>query len=262
MHYKAQANIVFYLVAFLFILIFLTGLLGIIRLWRLGKAPTLNREVGIFKWAASFLEAGFLETQILEYGVLAWVAHMMIFWGTVSLVLLTSVHFLTGWFVPHSSAVFNYFKAGGGALGMALWGDFWGLVLLGGLLLALFRRSFVRPKTLASISDDWVALVFLLAIVVTGFFTEAVRLAVRPAGPEAAYSFAVSWAIPIIKKFGWGEAAVTTMFYIHGIVSLMCIAYVPFSKFKHIIASPLVYAFVTAGNRYSKESRLKRKAAL
>jgi len=261
MHYKAQANLLFYLLAFLFIFIFLVGLLGMIRLWRLGKAPTLNREVKILKWVVSFFKASLLETQILEYGTLAWLAHMMIFWGVVSLVLLTAVHFILNWFIPSSSAIFHYYKTGNVNLVMAFWGDFWGLILLSGILIALFRRYILRPKTLNTISDDWVALLFLFVITVTGFFTEAVRLAVRPAESDAIYSFAVNWIIPFLRKYNWNEAMLTLMFYIHGILSLICIAYVPFSKFRHVFASPLVYSFVTAGNRYSKESWLKRRGA-
>ena len=67
MHYENQANIVFYVLAGIATLILLMGLVGMIHIWRLGKAPTLNTDIKVPKWLGAILKASILETQILEY---------------------------------------------------------------------------------------------------------------------------------------------------------------------------------------------------
>ncbi len=257
MHYKEQTSITFYAVAFLAALILFGGILNLIRLWRLGKAPTLNEEVRPFRWVSAILRASLIETQILEYSNIAWIAHLMIFWGIVALLLQTAIHSLLTWLIPRETAFYRFFEAGSGRAVMAVWGDFWGLILLGGVLIAFLRRCFFRPETLNTISDDWIPLLLLFLIVLSGFFTEAVRLAVRPGENDTVYSFAVNWAVPFLRGYCWPKDILTYLFWVHGGLSLFCVAYIPYSKFRHMIASPLVYAFVTAGNRYSKEVWLK-----
>jgi len=253
MHYEGQANIIFYLVAAISVIILLAGLFGMVNIWRLGKAPTLNTNIKKSKWISSFITAAFLETQILEYSVLAWVSHMMIFWGFISLLMLTSAHFFLIWFVPEASSLFQYFKFGNGIMIMAVWGDFWGLALLTGILIALYRRYIIKPEYQNTISEDVVAIWLLFVITVTGFMCEAVRLSVASSAHDAAYSFAVYWVVPYLSGLKLTQAYLTGMFWIHSVVSLAFLIYIPFSNFKHMFASPLDYAFVTSGSRYAKE---------
>ena len=259
MHYESQTNIVFYVLAGIATLILLMGLVGMIHIWRLGKAPTLNTDIKVPKWLGAILKASILETQIMEYSVLAWLAHIMMLWGFVSLLLLTSFHFVLNWAVPTTSSFFQYFKAGNGHLLLALWGDFWGLVMLAGILFALFRRYIVKPDVVNTISSDSIAIWFLFVLTISGFLCEAVRLAVRPDAHDAAYAFAVYWLVPYLKKMHLTEVSVTYAFWIHGILSLLFIAYIPFGKFRHIFASPMDFSVVSAGERYSKVGWLKRQ---
>lgn len=259
MHYETQANIIFYGIAALATFVLLLGVVGTIHVWGLGKAKHLDAEIRISKWITSILKASLFETQILEYGVLAWLSHLMIFWGFISLFLLTSFHFVLNWIVPSSSAFYDFFKSGNGNMALAFWGDLGGLILLVGILMAIFRRYMLRPEKLNTISDDSIAIWFLFIITVTGFMCEAVRLAVRPEAKDAVYSFAVNWIVPTLRQFKWSEGHISLFFWIHSSISFIFIAYIPFSKFKHILASPLAYAFVTASNRYTKENWLKRR---
>jgi nitrate reductase gamma subunit len=259
MHYEDQANVIFYLLSGIASFILLMGLISMVHIWRLGKAPTLNRNIGISKWIGSILKASIIETQILEYSVLAWLAHIMIFWGFVTLFLLTSFHFVLNWLLPSSSSFFAYFTSGSGNLFLAVWGDFWGLIMLGGILMALFRRYILRPEIVSTISSDSIAIWFLFVLTVSGFLCEAVRIAVQPGSIDADYSFAVKWVVPLLKDLHLTSTSVTYLFWGHGILSLIFIGYIPFSKFRHIFASPLDFAFVTAGERYSKLGWIKQR---
>jgi len=259
MYYEAQANFIFYCIAGIAIFSLFLGLAGMVYIWRLGKRKPLNAEIKDLKWVTSFLNASLLQTQILEYSVLAWLAHILIFWGFIALFLLTTLHFVLSWLVPHSSVFFHYFTGGNGNLLMAVWGDFWGVVLLSGILIALFRRYIIRPETLNTISSDAIAIWFLFVLTISGFVCEIVRLSIYPDSPDAMYSFAVSWIVPFVKHYHWTETVMSYLFWIHGILSLLFIAYIPFSKFRHMFSSPMVFSFVTADEQYSRGGWIKNK---
>ena len=114
MHYETQANILFYALSAVIGVVFLAGVLGMIHMWRLGKHPTLNTNIKRSRWMASFLSAVLIQKQILSYSILAWISHMMMFWGFMSLLMLTAFHFVMSWFVPRHTDVFQYFSSGNG----------------------------------------------------------------------------------------------------------------------------------------------------
>lgn len=259
MHYTTSPA--FYSVAAIALVISGLGFWGVIHLWMMGKRDDPETSTSSPGWYGTFFKTVFTQSQILEYGVLPWVAHIMIFYGFSCLLLLTTLEFVITWLMPphwiHTVSVTEYFKHGDGILVLAVWGDFWGLVLLAGIILALYRRYIIKPEKFDTISDDSVAIWFLLILTVTGFACEAVRLAVRPDAGDAAYSFAVCWVVPFLKGFNWTEDFLKAVFYFHGILSFLFIAYIPFSKFRHIFASPLVYSFTSTAGHYTKKEPLQ-----
>ncbi len=259
MNYEEMLGIVFYLLSVIAILVFTGGVIGLIHLWRLGKHQTPHKT-STSKCIKSLLKGIFLQTQILEYSTAAWVAHMLIFYGFVSLFLLTSFEAAVSWLIaPQSEWTMAYFKTGKGALIWAVWGDMAGLAILAGILIALIRRYLFPPKTFNTISDDAVAIWFLFIVVVSGWFCEVVRIALRPDSHDAASSFVISWMLPFLNGYSFSESFLKWAFWIHGIIGLVFVAYIPMSKFKHILSSPLVYSFVTAEDSYTKEKWLKKE---
>ncbi len=260
MHYTTGPA--FYSVAAIAIVIFCLGSWGVIHLWMLGKKDDPESSTSSPKWYRTFLKAILAQSQILEYGVLPWIAHIMIFYGFFSLLLLTTFEFVLTWLMPphwiHTLSVISYFKDGTGKLLFAVWGDLWGIVLLAGIILALYRRYIIKPEKFDTISEDSIAIWFLFVLTLTGFACEAVRLAVRPDASDAVYSFAVYWTVPVLKSFNWTETHLKAIFYFHGILSFLFIAYIPFSKFRHIFASPVVYSFTSTAGYYTKKQALQR----
>jgi len=251
MHYEKE--IILYGLAFLAILIFMGGMLGLIYQWSLGREPSLNTDITFSSWVKNFLKATFVQPQIMENGFLTWIYHIMIFYGFINLLFLTTLQFFLTWLIPSSAGIVDYFKTGDGLILMALWGDIWGLFLLFGILLALFRRYVLRPDLQDTISEDAIVIWLLFIITITGFLCEAVRLSVRPDSHDAVYSFAVYWMIPLFNGFYLTESHLRCVFFIHGILSLIFIVYIPFSKLKHIFTSPMTYAFVSSGSQYTKK---------
>jgi Fe-S oxidoreductase/nitrate reductase gamma subunit len=120
--------------------------------------------------------------------------------------------------------------------------DIAGGMILVGVILALFRRLVLRPKTLESHWDDYYALVMLALIPLLGFTMEATRLlATQPAW--------ASWS-PIgnlvAQAFSsWGMSATTAtqlhdlLFWVHAGVALILVASIPFTKMRHLVYIPL-----------------------
>ncbi len=120
--------------------------------------------------------------------------------------------------------------------------DVIGFAVLISILLLLFRRYVQRPLRLSNTPDDLATLLLILGIVVTGFLLEGLRLSVigmdkqtwAPIGNAAAFL----WKAIGVKNSVTGTIA-TLLFRFHFFLVLFMIAYIPFSKLFHIIASPL-----------------------
>ncbi|OGP85404.1 MAG: hypothetical protein A2V87_08070 [Deltaproteobacteria bacterium RBG_16_58_17] len=130
--------------------------------------------------------------------------------------------------------------------------DLFGLAVLIGGLLAIYRRYVQRPDRLGyqgkpdNTLDDAIALLLILGIIVTGFVVEALRIHVtRP--PWEVWSF-VGWFLA--KAFtGVDPVQAKTLhkitWWIHTFVSLGFIAYIPYSRLLHIITTPANHFMVS-----------------
>jgi Fe-S oxidoreductase/nitrate reductase gamma subunit len=123
--------------------------------------------------------------------------------------------------------------------------DLFGLAVLIGVLMAMFRRYLQRPDRLGyrgepeNMADDGVALLLIFGIIVTGFIIEALRIHVTMP-PWERWSF-VGWFLAnafvginpetakILHKIAW---------WTHTFIALGFIAYIPFSRLIHIITTP------------------------
>jgi Fe-S oxidoreductase/nitrate reductase gamma subunit len=122
--------------------------------------------------------------------------------------------------------------------------DLFGVAVLIGVLLALYRRYIQRPDRLGyqgkpdNTPDDLIVLLLLFGIIVTGFIIEALRIRVT-APPWEVWSFG-GWYLAgtlggvdplqakILHKITW---------WTHTVISLAFIAYIPYSRLKHIITT-------------------------
>jgi uncharacterized protein (DUF486 family) len=119
-------------------------------------------------------------------------------------------------------------------LGFAFLMQAFGLCVLIGVLLALFRRYVLKPERLGykskpdNTADDAIALLFILGIIVTGFLISALRIhATYQQAPWESVRF-VSWGIAYALA---GVAIPTTlilhkvMWWTHTLIALGFIAY-------------------------------------
>lgn len=116
------------------------------------------------------------------------------------------------------------------------------LAALVSLVLFMVRRYILRPSRLDNRTEDLIALILILLIILTGLTLEGLRLSII--GQDA-----VAWA-PLGKAISalWKSAnlGVNTrgllaviVFRVHFFLTLVAVAYVPYSSLFHIISSPL-----------------------
>ena len=118
-------------------------------------------------------------------------------------------------------------------------------LMLGGLLV---RRFFVKPEGLETIRDDYLVHALLFAIIITGFFVEAVRMAATEIGvnPDLASYSPVGLAL---GSFFAGASAATlsqthkVLWWVHFFLAVGFIAAIPYTKLRHLFTTPANYLF-------------------
>ncbi len=204
------------------------------RLWRLGgPEPRTDRP---WERVKGFLKNAFAHARQLRES-LPGLMHLFIFSSFGILFIATlmiaveenfGVHFLHGTFYLFYSLITDIF----GILGIV------------GLAIALMRRYIQRPERLDNILSDHVTLALLLAIFLTGFGVESLRMAATelreqapfapwsPGGYAAAHLFS-SLSEPSLlmahKAFWW----------VHAVLAFLFIGYVGWGKLSHIFYSSL-----------------------
>ncbi len=122
------------------------------------------------------------------------------------------------------------------------------LAVLAGVVLAVWRKYIQKPDRLSyrgkldAVADDAIALLLLAGIIVTGFLLEGFRLHVNINVDGYTWGGCPSWdafaktlaggsydTVKILHKWTW---------WIHAFLAVGFIAYIPFSKLRHIVLAP------------------------
>jgi len=168
----------------------------------------------------------------------AGLAHFLIFAGCIV--------FLIGSFLDFISHYFFHFLQGSLYLWYSVVVDSFGILVIIGVILALVRRYALRPDRLDNQRDDLVVLLLILAIVVTGFIVEGLRIAATElkVTPDWAPWSPGGYVLALVFS-GLSQSALlawhTAVWWIHMLLSLGAIAYVALfaSRLFHIIWDPV-----------------------
>jgi Fe-S oxidoreductase/nitrate reductase gamma subunit len=180
-------------------------------------------------------------TRILREKYAGWM-HFFMFWGFAILFLGTSLIALQE---DVTRLLFGIaFLKGSFYKLFSLSLDIMGLMFVVGVLMAAYRRYIQRPERIKDVlPDDAITLGLLFAILVTGFVVEGLRMAATelkqnpglalwsPVGYVAATAFSAGMAADTIlglHRWAW---------WIHALLALGFIAYIPHSRMLHIITS-------------------------
>jgi len=206
-----------------------------VKIWRQGKGELRTdfpekRIIAVIKYA-------FLQAKIFKEKY-AGIMHGSIFFGFVVLFIVTMIivvqEDLTGLF-------FNYhFIHGDFYIIWSLFGDVFGVVVLAGLIMAIYRRYFVKPARLDTKPTDTFALALITFVVITGFFNESMRIVLTdfPVFEKVASPFGYALAIPFSI---FSDSVLRTAHYInwwfHMLAAFSFIGLIASDKLGHILVS-------------------------
>lgn len=158
--------------------------------------------------------------------------HGFIFYGFVILFIGTCLIMLEKYLgIPIvSTGFFLYFK---------LLLDIAGLLVLIGIIMAMYRRFLVKPQGIDTQKDDTISLILILTIILTGFSLTGMRLAVEPGQWLAFTPISAVVAQIFAAMFDSGTLLILhkATWWIHMLLAFAFIAYIPYSKLFHIIAT-------------------------
>lgn len=167
------------------------------------------------------------------------IMHTMIFWGVTIQIIGTAIKMMQmGLFVPFTLPLFPE----NGYFAYELVMDLAGVAIILGVIMAAVRRSVLRPSYMETSWDDIYALVLLFLLPAVGFFTEGLRM----------LSFSPAWGgwAPVGQLVAnmfsaWGITPQTAdlihpyLFWSHVGVGLTFFASIPFTKLRHLVATPV-----------------------
>ncbi|MBI4236480.1 MAG: 4Fe-4S dicluster domain-containing protein [Chloroflexi bacterium] len=232
------------------------------QLWRMGQPVDRleNLFARILAFARLLLGQGYGHGRFLRdpYGGLM---HLLIFWGASMLFLGTAIGTLEEWiFFPLSRRGVIPWPIGNWYLYSSLAWDLGGVMALVGLVMAVFRRTFIKKPHSPGLLDDQVILAFAILLIFQGFAVEGARqLGQSPLGVE--YLDHPDWAIWSPGGFAMASLFHSVLgvgpenaegvhfflwwYHVLTVLGILIYAAATFSKFSHTWVSPLNWFFRT-----------------
>ncbi|MBU7008006.1 respiratory nitrate reductase subunit gamma [Phosphitispora fastidiosa] len=231
--------IYFWIVQSLGVLLLLTGLGYKISFYFKARRRSLYNEPDYLIMLKAFITEVLFQKQLAEKSAGRWLAHMMIFYGFMGLLLLSAIAVALETVVPESSRISLFMLEGMGHNYYKAAGDLFGAVILVGLALVFIRRYIKKDSQLYTEAADTVALAALFLLVAGGFLLEAVRISMTAPGAELAYSFIGYRLAALFDGSASAGVLATALWVFHATLNAILLAYIPHSKLLHIINSPV-----------------------
>lgn len=233
------AEIAQYVLGLITLIVFIYGTLRRVLRWRQGQPEKRFDRIGTRLW--SVFNHAILQLRTVQEAYAGFL-HLTIFWGMIALFIGTALATLD-WDVTHLFFGFQFLTDGFYIL-YELVLDIFGLLLIVGLGMAIYRRFILRPNRLQNplpvlTRDDAYVLVMLTLIAISGYLTEGLRIAVThptwanwsPIGKTLAALFAAT-GDPTNRSLH------LTLWAFHILTAFVLLASLPFTKLFHIVAVP------------------------
>lgn len=229
-------------IVLIFLVILGLGIWRRVKRWRLGQERSrLRLPQGQELWGRmKFTLANiFSHCRILRSFYPGFV-HFLIFWGVITLAIGSATIF-----VQHeiTEPFFGYeFFYGSFYLYFSLIMDVAGLAAIVGVLLVFHRRYISRPRALDRLPEDFISLILLFSVLLSGFGVEGLRIAATKPSFEV-YS-PLGWQLAkVLSELPLGTGSFIglhrLLWWVHFFLSCGLIAYVGYSKLLHIFSSSL-----------------------
>ena len=221
-----------------------------VRLWRKGRAGGEVRDAGAGVAGPLVLD-GLLQRRIWRLSRVRWASYALLSLGFLLLFVVALLSYLL--LFVHGSRSFAIPGTAGIVIDVLT--DLFGLSVLVGVVLATCRRYLGREGRARSDVSDGMALGLIAAVVVTGFFLEGCRIAALPYSSGEAWSF-VGFGLSLVLRrveVAWASVHFYT-WNLHMLAALAFVAYIPYSKFAHILTCPVTSATYPRRTGFTGES--------
>lgn len=232
------------------LILLLLGLAGSLGFWLSGggTGPAVGRHHAwrVGPALGALIMDGLLQRRLWRLSPSRWLVHALIFlpfaartaWALITLVL--------GRWDPAGGLTQAMLAKNHPAT--ALFFDLTGVLVLAGGILAALRRLSRSGRSIPGLPrPDWPALALLLLVVASGFVTEAARMVITGAAAGAPWAF-VGAALSGMFTPGAGlQEAYAYLWYGHAICYCAFVAYLPFSRLRHILLAPVWLAIRADG---------------
>ncbi len=245
-----------FLIAFAAFIYFISSLVKRVRVWKMGMPEARNDYPE--KRIAMVVKYVFMQRRILK-NRFAGVMHLSVFAGFIILFLVTTLIFVQEDF---TKLLFRHtFINGNFYIIMSLAADMAGVAIILGLFMASYRRYVSKPTGMDNDRGNGSFLLLLLAVILSGFFSEAMRIALTgfpefeslasPVGYRLAYLFAFfeDKTLMNLHYYNW---------FLHLALAFTFIAHLAVGKTGHIVISFLNIYF---GNLENESSVTKNRTA-
>jgi len=230
-----------YIAGLLTLLVFAYGIWRRVRRWRMAKPDRRTDKLG--ERIRSVIVQAVGQRRTLD-DIFPGFMHLVIFWGMIVLLFGTALATID-WDVTHLFFDFQ-FLTGTVYVVFEIFLDIFGILLLIGLGMAIYRRYIARPNRLQKLPsralarDDAYAIVMLTLITLTGYLVEGLRIAVTQP-TWAAWSPVGNAISKIFLATGdpTNASLHLALWVVHIGISFALLASIPFTKLFHILASPL-----------------------
>jgi len=230
-------RLITYALAIVVMYFFIAGIIKRYKMWKIGKPSLIDFKKTLGNRIGYFISNGIFHKSILRESFPG-IMHFLLFWGFLFLFLGTATIVIQDDFLELLFGI--KFIIGNFYLIFSFVLEIAGLMAIVGILLALWRRYVVKPKRLDNKPEDAIILLWILAVLITGFLVEGARIAATGRLPYEVWSF-VGWAVAGI--FGGSQeglkVAHMVLWYLHLVISIGLIAYIVYSKLLHIITSSI-----------------------
>jgi Fe-S oxidoreductase/nitrate reductase gamma subunit len=228
-------SLVVYIAAAVSVILLIYGIY--VKTQPIGLRNLVSVYVKNFGQNLSFAIRQWLFQRRLMQRMYAGVMHWGIFFGTFVLFIGTIIVFI-------DCDILRFFSIevlrGGAYLAFEAVLDIFGAFFIVGLILALWRRTVLRPTYLENRKWDYAILVGLLYIGLTGFVLEGLKLAMKPV-PWSVWSIFGNLLAEAFRSSGvstsTGEGLYQMLWLSHALVAFTLIALLPHSTLFHIILS-------------------------
>ncbi|KJS82162.1 MAG: hypothetical protein JM58_15665 [Peptococcaceae bacterium BICA1-8] len=229
-YWNISGHFLMYILFLIALGVFAYGIYKRVKLWNQGEKE--NRSFNItYALRQIFLHQGLLKKSLPGF------MHLTIFFGFLVLTIATIL-------VAIQADFGLIILKGNFYLIFSLLTDLAGFLILIGIIIALSRRIFFTDTGLDNKWDDYIVLGIIGAIVITGFIIEGLRLDITQVAWAGWSPIGVLFSIPFRNVSITNQQSLhQILWWIHLLLAMFFIAYIPYSKLFHIIVSFLNQAY-------------------